>query len=306
MNLQKTLEEAWFKQSPWLVFFIPLSWLYAVIVILRRKCYDWGIFKRYAFETPVIVVGNILVGGTGKTPFVIALVEYLQNKGLKIGVVSRGYKAKCQQFPHKITERDEAAFVGDEPCLIHQKTNCITVIDPDRPRGIQWLIDHHKPDVIICDDGLQHYALKPGYSIVLQPKNLGFNPYCLPAGPLREPLCRLQHFDLIVDQVDITLESLDLDPSWRYNLITAIARPERVHERVAEMGVDAEPLVFPDHHAFTAEDFINISGPIIMTEKDWVKCKDLMISQSVYILRLTATLPEKVKSEINHYLGIDP
>jgi tetraacyldisaccharide 4'-kinase len=304
MNLQKTLEMAWYKHSPWLIFFIPLSWVYLLVVTLRRKFYDWGLFKRYAFDTPVIVVGNILVGGSGKTPFVIALVQYLQTQGLKVAVVSRGYKAQCGQFPHKVSEHDEAMFVGDEPSLIFEKTHCLMVIDPDRPRGIRWVIAHHQPDVIICDDGLQHYALKPGYSLVLHPKDMNISPYCLPAGPLREPLSRLKAFDLVVDQVDLRVDALGLDPSWRYNLVTAIARPERVHARIAEMGIDAEIWVFPDHHQFTAEDFLKIVGPIIMTEKDWVKCKDLIISQQVYVLRVSVELPEEVKSQINRYLGI--
>lgn len=306
MNLNKLFEAAWRDRSLWLVFFIPLSWLYILIITLRRKSYDWGIFKRFAFKTPLIVVGNILVGGTGKTPFVIALVQLLQARGLKVGVVSRGYKAQCTSFPHRVSEHDEALFVGDEPALIFEKTQCLMVVDPNRPRAVQWLMDHHQPDLIISDDGLQHYALKPGFSIVLQPKDYIFSPYCLPAGPLREPLSRLTTFDLIVDEVEIKHENLALDPSWRYTLVTAIARPERVHERLAQMGLDVEVMIFPDHHAFVPENFINLSGPIIMTEKDWVKCKDLVIAQPVHVLRLSAVLPETVQSAVIQYLGINP
>lgn len=304
MMLSKSLESAWSRGSAWLIFLLPFSWLYLIIITIRRKLYDSGVFKRKSFQTPVIVVGNILVGGSGKTPFVIALVEYLQNKGLKVGVVSRGYKAQCREFPHEVSTSDAPLFCGDEPALIKEKTQACVAIDPNRPRAVQYLIDTHHPDVIISDDGLQHYALKSGYSIVIHPRDALFYPYCLPAGPLREPLSRLSSFDFIVDEVITTMDNPDLDPSWKYNLVTAIGRPERVVADLAKHGLDVEPDFFPDHHAFTADDFAHISGPILMTEKDWIKCKELIIGQPVHVLRLKTILSEPIKQAINRYLGM--
>jgi tetraacyldisaccharide 4'-kinase len=304
MSLQQIIETAWDEHSPWLVFLVPLSWIYLCIVTLRRKCYEWGLLKRQAFKTPVIVVGNIRVGGTGKTPFVIALVLYLQEKGLRVGVVSRGYGAQCKQFPHEVTSTDTAAYCGDEPCLIQQKTQALVMIDPDRCRGIQQLIFQHSPDVIVCDDGLQHYALKPGYSVLIHPHEARPTIHCLPAGPLREPLSRLTDFDSLIQDLALTLEPLDLDPSWRYTLVTGIARPERVSLSLSRMGIDAQLKAFPDHHAFTAEDFTEIHGPIIMTEKDWIKCQALFLAQPVHVLRMKAELPERFKQQINRYLGL--
>lgn len=306
MKINTALESAWGKHHPLLMLLVPLSWLFAVIVTVRRKLYDWGIFKRQSFKTPVIVVGNILLGGTGKTPFVIALVEYLQSKNLKVGVVSRGYKAQCKTFPYTLTGEEGAAYAGDEPSLIREVTQAQVVIDPDRPRGIQCMIDEHAPDVIVCDDGLQHYALKPGFSIVLHPKDREFYPHCLPAGPLREPLSRLNHFDLLINDLSLEVAPLDASPSWRYTLVTGIAHPERVAQLVAGLGIDADLKSFPDHHDFSHEDFKSISGPIIMTEKDEVKCKHLMLSQPVYVLRIKAKLSDRVEQAINTYLGIAP
>lgn len=275
-----------------------------LITFFRRKLYDWGLFKRTAFKTPVIVVGNILVGGTGKTPFVIALVDYLQSKNLKVGVVSRGYHADCEVFPHEVTSEDTPLFSGDEPTLIKKKTQAFVVIDPDRPRGIQFMIDQNHPDVIVCDDGLQHYALKPGLTLVLHPSERIFAPYCLPAGPLREPISRLKDFDMVIDKVDLEIEDLNLDPSWQYDLVTGIANPDRVSHYLAQKGIDAQLKLFPDHHHFIHDDFLNINGPIIMTEKDEIKCKDLMIAQPVHVLRIQSILPEAVKNAVNQFLGI--
>lgn len=304
MKINTLLEAAWQDKNPILRLLLPFSWLYLLIITLRRKCYDWGFFRRQAFQVPVIVVGNILVGGTGKTPFVIALVEYLQKKGMTIGVVSRGYKADCKVFPHEVLESEEALFTGDEPALIKRKTQAFVVIDPDRPRGIQFMIDQHKPDVIICDDGLQHYALMPGFTIVIHPKDAEFYPHCLPAGPLREPLSRLKSFDMLVDNLEVVAQPLDLDPSWRYTLVTSIARPDRVQHYLAQMGIDVEHISFSDHHTFISDDFLKISGPIIMTEKDEVKCETLMIAQPVHVVRVKTVLSQQVKQAVNQYLGI--
>jgi tetraacyldisaccharide 4'-kinase len=304
MKINTVLERAWSRKSAWLVFLLPLTYLFMLITTVRRKLYDWGIFSRQSFSTPVIVVGNILVGGTGKTPFVIALVEYLQSKHLTVGVVSRGYKAVCQSFPHEVSLDETAIYSGDEPSLIKEKTQCFVVIDPNRPRGIQWMIDKRQPDVIICDDGLQHYALKPGLTLVLHPHERVYSPFCLPTGPLRESLSRLNAFDLVVDRLDLDIDKLDLDPSWKYTLVTGIANPDRVSHYLRQLGIDAELKLFPDHHDFTEADFKNITGPIIMTEKDEIKCKELMLSQPVYVVRVKSILPDTVKHAVNLYLGI--
>ena len=161
------LEAAWYRGDRWLWLLRPLEWLFRLLAALRRRLYRSGIISSYRAPLPIVVVGNITVGGTGKTPVVIALVEALQAKGLRPGVVSRGYGATNADFPHRLSESSDARQSGDEPLLIYRRTQVPCVVDSDRANAVQVLLRHNELDLVICDDGLQHYALARDFELSL-------------------------------------------------------------------------------------------------------------------------------------------
>ncbi len=275
-------EKAWAQRAPWLTLMIPLSYMYGALQWLHRKSYEWGILKQTSFNMPVIVVGNIFVGGTGKTPTVIALAQRYTSEGKRVGVVSRGYGARASHYPILVKSGDKVSVAGDEPLLIAESTQATVVCDPHRVRGIQYLIKLGC-DLIICDDGLQHYRLKPSTTIALHPAEWSGSSYLLPAGPLREPLSRLKSFDQVIMMDDSKRElycrdadgcGVDFDQLPQHlQVVVGIAQPERLFRFLDTLSLQYEPHIFPDHYAFTPDDFVNIAGPILMTEKDWVKCR---------------------------------
>lgn len=301
--IARLAERTWYQPGNALsLILLPLALIFQSIVTFRRYLYEHNILKRHQFDTPVIVVGNIITGGTGKTPLVIALANYLTEHNLKVGIISRGYMGRAS-YPHQVSADDSPRVTGDEPLLIKQATQADVVLDPNRVRGIQYLMDTFKPDVIICDDGLQHYALKPGLTIVLHPSNPSIVPYCLPAGPLREPLSRLKDFDMVLDGLSLK-PSLSTQPERTLTAVTAIAKPARFQKTLKDLGITCDMKTFRDHHAFTEDDFVNIDTDIIMTEKDWVKCKDLKIRQPVRVVKVAVEFPQNLKQTVNQYLGL--
>ncbi len=197
--MRKALQEAWFSRQKWIWLLAPVAALFWLLSTLRRWLYQRGILKQKRANQSVIVVGNIGIGGNGKTPIVLALAEYLNNIGLKVTVLSRGYGGSQTQFPHLVGLQDTASLVGDEPALIARRKICDVVIDPKRTRALSFIEHHLKSDVIICDDGMQHYALYRDLEIcVIDKRGLG-NGYLLPMGPLREPGTRLKSVDLIIE-----------------------------------------------------------------------------------------------------------
>lgn len=192
------ITRVWFKGSPLYLIFLPLSWLYGLVTAIRRFFYSIGISKSYSSKIPVIVVGNIMVGGNGKTPVVIALAEFFKKKGLRVGVVSRGYKATPPKYPYTVNDTSQVKEAGDEPKLIQKRTGALVVIDPIRKRAVQSIED--KLDVIITDDGLQHYALGRDIEIVVIDGLRRFgNGHLMPAGPLREGPKRLDKVDFLIN-----------------------------------------------------------------------------------------------------------
>lgn len=188
------MNRLWQKKTVFTRLLYPVTWVYQWSIQIRK----WFLvtFKQQTFSVPIIVVGNLSTGGVGKTPLVIALVEYFRTKGLSVGVVSRGYKAQTRNFPHEVTAHDTARLVGDEPFLIALKTQVPVVIAPKRVQAVEYLIRHHSVQIIISDDGLQHYRMDRDIEIVVIDgvRKLG-NQLCLPAGPLREPKSRLKSID---------------------------------------------------------------------------------------------------------------
>lgn len=291
----------------------PFSLLWALGMRLRRALYRLGILKTHHFSVPVWVVGNLTVGGTGKTPVVIALVEHLRKMGWNPGVVSRGYGAKAV-YPLMLSAHTPVTESGDEPFLIHQKTGAPVVVDPNRVRAAHYLLAHSGCDFIVSDDGLQHEALGRNVEIVLiEGKKRFGNGFCLPAGPLREPLSRLTsvqyrwckdgnplpgELPLFTQYADafLPIEASSMKPlpisqaQGVFHAMTGIAHPERFFEALENHGITIIRHPFPDHHHFTEQDFLfEDDFPILLTEKDAIKCS--FLKRNAYYWPITLTLP---------------
>ena len=307
------LVEAWYAGAWWLWLLRPLEFLFRCIVAVRRAAYRSGLLARYRAPRPLVVVGNITVGGTGKTPIVIALVEHLQRGGVRPGVVARGYGATAGVFPHRVGEASGADDCGDEPLLIHRRTGCPCVVDPDRGRAVQSLLAEGDVDLVISDDGLQHYALERDLEIaVLDARAMAGNGFCLPAGPLREPASRLNTVDFVLlrgsgdKRQGVTYaaralvnlhsgEERAFSPDGIGAQVTAIAgigQPRQFFDSLRAAGFEPETRVFPDHHHYGEADLREFPDrPLIMTEKDAVKCRAIA-GANAWFLRIDAILPD--------------
>jgi len=293
--MQKIITQLWYDHHKLAYLLLPLSWLYRFITALRRYGYKKGIFKTFIAPVPVIVVGNITVGGTGKTPLVIALVQFLKQRGYKPGIVSRGYGAQAKVYPKLVTADSDPLQVGDEPLLIAKNTHCPIVIDPKRVRAVQALLHQYACDIVISDDGLQHYALARTIEIAVIDGARRFgNGYCLPAGPLREPTARLKTVNFIVSNGKAQTNEYAMNfknkllknialPNQIKNLsdfkgqtvhtVAGIGHPQRFFQTLREYGIMLIEHEFPDHYPYQAKDLqFKDNLPIIMTEKDAVKC----------------------------------
>lgn len=319
----KWLTQRWYRRSLLSWCLLPLAWLYQLISSLRRLAYQKDWLTRHKLPVPVIVVGNISVGGTGKTPFVIWLVEQLRQAGYQPGVVSRGYGGHSSHYPLDVDSQSSTRQVGDEPLLIHQRTGCPVVVDPNRPRAAVHLLAKHHCDVVISDDGLQHYALQRDIEIVLVDAGRRFgNKYCLPAGPLREPVSRLQQVDFIIYNGEHSTASYQMQLNFNetYHLLTGesvsltdfkgaeihavagIGHPQRFFDQLAEQQLIVHPHPFADHWQFSASDF-NFADdfPILMTEKDAVKCREFA-NKNMWYVPVSAQLSANLFAEIDHKL----
>lgn len=303
------LHRLWYGKHPLRHVLRPLSWVFRAITQVRR----WYLqrFCQISCPVPIIVIGNLTVGGVGKTPLVIELTKKLKQKGLKVGIVSRGYGAKIKHFPYEIQLNDSAQMVGDEPLLLAQKTQCPVVIAPKRIEAVRYLLDKHQCQIILSDDGLQHYRMSRDIELVVIDgiRGLG-NGLCLPAGPLREPHMRLKQADLIVvnegqweHAFPMTLKpgkllqlstNEEINPDLlqqKFAAIAGIGHPERFYSTLSQLDIKFQTYSYPDHYQFTADD-LNYAEPlIIMTEKDAVKCRSFH-SDKMYYLPVEAELSD--------------
>ena len=307
--------QIWYEKHPLSIVLIPLSWLFCGLVKIRQQAYQIGLFRRHAVPVPVIIVGNITVGGTGKTPLVIWLGKFLIKQGFNPGIVSRGYGGQNNQAVQLVSPQSDPFLVGDEPVLLVKHTGCPVVIAPKRINGVQYLLDNHACDIIISDDGLQHYALQRDIEIaVLNSKRRYGNKRCLPAGPLREPLSRLKKVDFIVEngtaseqvfsmQYEIgqlkqivnhnVTKNLDELQHQKVHAIAGIGYPAKFFAQLLENGLQLICHEFPDHYRYKPVDIqFNDNLPVIMTEKDAVKCQHFASVQHWY-LPITANLPDE-------------
>jgi tetraacyldisaccharide 4'-kinase len=297
MAFTDRLLDAWYNGHPALVLLRPLECLYRRVVNRKRARFLAGQGDIYKAPVPVVVVGNITVGGTGKTPLILWMIDHCRARGLRVGVVSRGYGAKPPSLPWRVRPQQAAEHAGDEPLLIVNRTGVPLMIDPDRSQAVRALLAEEPLDLILSDDGLQHYRLNRDLELVLidAVRGLG-NRRCLPAGPLREPVERLRSVDaLLYNGASADREDgfgFQLKPSALVNLVTGERRPvdhfprgQQVHA-VAGIGNPQRffntleglhwrpvPHAFADHAVFSAQALsFTPALPLVMTEKDAVKC----------------------------------
>lgn len=323
------LERAWYEGAPSPWWTIPASWVFAAVSALRREAHRRGWLANHAVGCPVVVVGNIAVGGTGKTPLIIWLARFLAGRGWRPGIVTRGYGGRAAQWPVLVEPDSDPAEVGDEPVLLAGNAGCPVAAGPDRVRAAQLILAQHDCDIILSDDGLQHYRLRREVEIaVVDGVRLHGNGRLLPAGPLREPPERLATVDLVVvngDEVPAGLPCtgmmhlapgplVDLnDPARTQALddlagkpvhaVCGIGHPARFFAvlKAAKLKVIEHPM--PDHHAFVAADFkFAESHPVVLTEKDAVKCRPLGL-RDTWFLPVEAQPDEAVVTALSDALA---
>lgn len=301
MNKIKYILEAWVirhwysqKKTAFAYLLWPLSQLFSALVFLRRFMYKKQILKVNKATCPVIVVGNICVGGAGKTPLVMALYFFLKEKGWRPGIVTRGYKGNYKKTS-LVTEDSLVTEVGDEPLLLATKTKAAVVVARQRFSAIKYLLKKTDCNIILSDDGLQHYSMARDIEIlVIDELRKQGNGLCFPAGPLREPLSRLNEVDMVFFnggtesscsfslQADflINLKNKTITCPVNYlsgkrvHAVTGIASPQRFFHELKKHGAEVVEHSYPDHYLFKKEDFLDFSSQdlIILTEKDAVKC----------------------------------
>ena len=294
--LIKKIEKSWYNKSGLTTVLRPLSWLFCLLVLIRRLFYRLKIFSTAQLDIPVIIVGNLTVGGTGKTPMVIELANLLKKHGYRPGVISRGYGGKARTWPQQVRADGDPTMVGDEAILIARRTNCPMAVGPDRVASAKALLKYTDCNVIISDDGLQHYALGRDIEIaVIDGIRRYGNEKCLPAGPLREPIKRLEQVNFKItngiagpdefamsykaeklcraDDPAVTLDISSLK-NQTVHAIAGIGNPQRFFDNLKLSGLDIIEHAFPDHYPFKKEDLdFGEIQPIVITEKDAVKCQ---------------------------------
>lgn len=287
----------WSGESPLWRLLLPLSWLYGLVSGGIRLCYTLGLKRAWRAPVPVVVVGNLTAGGNGKTPVVIWLVEQLQQRGIRVGVVSRGYGGKAQAYPLLLTTETTTAEAGDEPVLIFQRTGVPVAVSPVRADAVKAILAQHDVQIIVTDDGLQHYRLARDVEIVVIDGERRFgNGWWLPAGPMRERAGRLKSVDATIVNGGTPLPGeipMCLEPGLAVNLRTGERRNvAQLPNIVAMAGIGHPPRFFAtleacgarpqkcialaDHQSLTYSDVSVLSGEdqtLVMTEKDAVKCR---------------------------------
>ncbi len=298
----------WYGSRP-IWFFIPLAGAFAALTALRRWAYRLGVFKTVTLPVPVIVVGNITVGGTGKTPFVIWLARTLKAQGYRPGIITRGYGGKSEHWPLPVTAATDPVLAGDEALLLARHTKLPVMAGPDRIKAAQQLQNEFQVNAIISDDGLQHYRLGRTIEIIMLDGSRGLgNGWLLPAGPLREPRRRLKKANLVICKSNIPdmpipgmlVMDMVLDnaisladgasrPLMEFagqnvHAIAGIGHPEQFFAALEGRGLRVDRRPLPDHVKPHKQDLLfEGSAPVLMTEKDAVKCSRFKLPNHWYV-----------------------
>lgn len=327
-QLESFLMKTWMKRGIVAVLLWPISALFGIILYCRFCLRSLGFISSIKLSVPVIVVGNIFIGGTGKTPMVIWLVNVLRRAGWTPGVISRGYGVNVEQIQEVLAD-SSAAVVGDEPLLIVQRTNCPMMVGRHRVASAQHLLDKYpEVDIIISDDGLQHYALGRDIEIAMFDQRGIGNGWLLPAGPLREPAQRTRDFTVLnYDGTEAVLGIGDRVTSMRLQIgeliqlqraevrqslsairgkkilaAAGIGNPQRFFDSLNAQGIVFNTMPLADHFAFTAELFRNEDAEIILiTEKDAVKCRqiaELREDPRIWLVPVTAELDAEFEHQL--------
>lgn len=337
MSLEDWLNKRWYpsegREARGLPLLAPVEGLYRLALKGRKS---WArSHEPDPLSVPVIVVGNITAGGAGKTPLVAELARWLHERGMNPGIVSRGYGGRAKSYPYQVTEQSHPLESGDEPLMLRLVTGLPVMVSPNRAEAAQALIDYHQCDVILSDDGLQHYGLWRSLEICVVDGQRGFgNGRLLPRGPLREPLSRLDHVDVVIsngepaprvreqcgERLDFTMK---LEPScWhQFNLdqtstlklesgpepgpahgVAAIGNPQRFFQTLRLLGYEVMEQAFGDHHEFSAQE-LQFDGvtPVMMTMKDAVKCRDFWQTHW-WALEVRARLPDLFYQKIHQHI----
>ena len=304
--VHRLLEKVWYGQHGWGRPLAPLSLPLAACARVRRALFRRGVRTAHRVEAPVVVVGNIAVGGTGKTPLVVWLVHRLRAHGFSPGVICSGYRGQSREWPREVRADSDPLTVGDEAVLVAQRCACPVVAGRDRVAAARALLREAPVDVVVSDDGLQHYPLERDIEIaVLDGVRRHGTGWCLPAGPLREPVSRLESVDFVVTKgrpregeygMELTGrvlrcatdDSVTIDPdelpSRTVHAVTGIGNPGSFFRMLSELGLQVSPRVFADHHPFSAGDIaFEDERPVVMTEKDAVKCRRFATARHWYL-----------------------
>jgi tetraacyldisaccharide 4'-kinase len=289
------LQPQWYRLSLWHLVLLPLSLLFGLLAAARRGMYRSGLLTSFRLPVPVVVVGNIAVGGTGKTPLVLWIAQFLKTRGFRPGIVSRGYGA-VGVAPRAVTPDADPARMGDEPLLLARHSGCPVWVGTDRAAvALALLQAHPQCDVLLCDDGLQHYRLRRDVEIAVVDGARGCgNGYLLPAGPLRESVGRLDTVDAVVvngagtrngyamtlagetfrNLADGSLTAMAGDfKGKKLYAVAGIGNPQRFFNHLRGLGLACEEHAFPDHHPYRADELAFAGADaVLMTEKDAVKC----------------------------------
>ncbi|MEC9376300.1 MAG: tetraacyldisaccharide 4'-kinase [Pseudomonadota bacterium] len=310
-TLSKFINANWYGSARWTYLLMPLSWLFALLIALRLWIYKKGYLKSYKSSVPIIIIGNISAGGTGKTPIVEWLASQLLKEGIQPGIVSRGYRGNAGKLPFFVTQHSDPSLSGDEPLMLARKTGCPVCVCIDRVAAVQQLIKKGV-DIILADDGLQHYSMQRDIEIAVVDGDRRFgNERLMPVGPLREPINRLLDVDFVlvngsgngkpevrfdsdihfyfqagklrslVSEEEIELEQFAGQRVWA---VAGIGNPDRFARLLQSVGIIVDLVVLPDHGQTPLKDLRDKrTQPILMTEKDAMKYLDNNIDDCWYL-----------------------
>ena len=333
MSAEKRWLNACYSNSSWLLLLAPLSWLFSLISTVRRKILQ-RLYQGKCFSVPVAVVGNISVGGSGKTPLIIAIVNALNKRGYTAGVVSRGYGGAANAYPLLVTSQTPVDQSGDEPLLIARLCGCPVVVDPDRVRAVEFLLHETPCDIVLSDDGLQHYRLHRDIEIAVVDAARGLgNGRMLPSGPLRESPSRLSQVDFVVlngsgadigAELDLVgahhveLQALGLrhiasnvltpvdmwEGGKKAHAVCGIGHPDRFAQSLATLGFEVILSSVNDHQHLSSDDLtFGDDLPVIITSKDAVKYSGV-IPETLWVLEVEMSISDDFVHSLTQQAGL--